>query len=112
MDADDDDSPHTLRPEPLVNAHLAPLHRSQQSQLNAKLQTTQSQNANLVEVLRRQRAEIEELLQAAERVVGDLESAGTKFGEGGGDLEGGGAGGRGFGWALRLRRIMRLSCGC
>jgi kinetochore protein NNF1 len=58
---------------------LTPLYRSQQSQLNAKLQTTQSQNASLVEVLRRQRQEIDELVRMAERVVGDLESAGAKL---------------------------------
>jgi kinetochore protein NNF1 len=75
------DRPHTLRPQPLVNAHLTPLYRSQQSQLNAKLQTMQSQNANLVEVLRRQKAEIEELVRLAERVVGDLESAGDSLGK-------------------------------
>jgi kinetochore protein NNF1 len=73
------DRPHTLPPKPLVNAHLNPLHRSQQSQLNAKLQTAQSQNASLVEVLRRQKAEIEELVALAEKVVGDLEDAGGRL---------------------------------
>ncbi len=58
---------------------MTPLYRSQQSQLNAKLQTTQSQNASLVEVLRRQRQEIDELVRMAERVVGDLENAGAKL---------------------------------
>jgi kinetochore protein NNF1 len=33
----------------------------------------------LVEVLRRQRQEIDELVRMAERVVGDLESAGAKL---------------------------------
>ncbi len=55
------------------------MYRSQQSQLNAKLQTTQSQNAGLLEVLRRQRQEINELVRMAERVVGDLESAGANL---------------------------------
>jgi kinetochore protein NNF1 len=73
------DRPHTLPPKPLVNAHLNPLYRSQQSQLNAKLQTTQSQNANLAEILRRQKEEILELVLLAERVVGDLGDAGGRL---------------------------------
>jgi kinetochore protein NNF1 len=77
------DRPHELPPKPLVNAHLNPLYRSQQSHLNAKLQTTQSQNASLVEVLRRQKQEIEELVALVEKVVGDLGDAGGRLqGEG------------------------------
>jgi kinetochore protein NNF1 len=78
--------PHTLPPTPLISAHLNPLHRSQQSQLNAKLQTTQSQNATLIETIRRQRTEIEELVKMAEMVVGDLEDAGGRLGSVGEEL--------------------------
>ena len=74
------DRPHMLPPTRLVNAQLDPLYRSQQSQLNAKLQTTQSQNASLVEVLRRQQEEMRELLEAVERVVGDASQAGEQLG--------------------------------
>jgi kinetochore protein NNF1 len=72
-----------------VNAHLNPIHKSQQSQLNAKIQTTQSQNANLVEALRRQKAEIEELVALAEKMVGDVEDAGGRLGGEGMELANG-----------------------
>jgi kinetochore protein NNF1 len=71
--------PHTLPPAPLINAHVSPLYRSQQSQLNAKLQTTQSQNASLMEEIRRQRVEIESLLKGVEGLVGDLEGSGERL---------------------------------
>jgi len=63
-----------------VNAQLCPLYRNQQSQLNAKLQTTQSQNASLALELRRQKEEIRELLEMVERVVGDAAQAGERLG--------------------------------
>jgi kinetochore protein NNF1 len=72
--------PHTLPPAPLINAHVSPLYRSQQSQLNAKLQTTQSQNASLMEEIRRQRVEIESLLKGVEGLVRDLEGSGERLG--------------------------------
>lgn len=40
----------------------------------------QSQNASLVEALRRQKQEIEELVALAEKVVGDVENAGGSLG--------------------------------
>jgi kinetochore protein NNF1 len=49
--------------------------------LNAKLQTTQSQNASLAEVLRRQKSEIEELVLLAEKVVRDADNAGSSLGD-------------------------------
>ena len=75
------DRPHTLPPDAILSAHLSSIHASQQSQLNAKLQTTQSQNAMLAEKLAGQRREMEELLKLLERVVGDLEGAGVRLGE-------------------------------
>ena len=72
--------PHTLPPASLINAHVSPLYRSQQSQLNAKLQTTQSQNASLMEEIRRQRVEIESLLKGVEGLVRDLEGSGERLG--------------------------------
>lgn len=60
----------------ILTAHLAPLHTSQQSQLNARIQTTSSQNATLVKTLTEQRGEIESLVSGLESVVKDLEEAG------------------------------------
>jgi kinetochore protein NNF1 len=44
--------------------------------LNAKIQTTSSQNASLLKTLTEQRAEIENLVGVLEGVVKDLEKAG------------------------------------
>lgn len=78
--------PHTLPAASLLLAHTTPLHQSQQSLLNAKLQTTESQNATLIEEVRRQRKEIEALLMLGEGVVRDLEGAGGRLAERGGEL--------------------------
>ncbi|TQS33147.1 hypothetical protein Golomagni_06519 [Golovinomyces magnicellulatus] len=67
--------PHTLPPEPLVKAHLTPLYLSQQSQLNAKLQTVQSLNASLIAHIREQRKEIATTLATTEKLVSDVEDA-------------------------------------
>ncbi|KAI9707374.1 MAG: hypothetical protein M1836_000334 [Candelina mexicana] len=67
--------PHTLPPLPLYIAHLAPFLQQTQSQLNARLQTTQSQNAQLASTISEQRAEIELLVSGLEEIVADLESA-------------------------------------
>jgi len=67
--------PHLLPAPEIARAHLASLYASQQSQLNAKLQTTQSQNATLAETIRKQREEIEGLLRGVEAVVKDLDGA-------------------------------------
>jgi len=55
--------------------------------LNAKLQTTQSQNAQLVEKIGDQRAEIQRLVAGLEAVVRDLESAKEAVGGAVGDGE-------------------------
>ncbi|KAK2629085.1 hypothetical protein QTJ16_002188 [Diplocarpon rosae] len=74
-------SPHLLPARSLLAAHTTPLHQSQQSQLNAKLQTTESQNATLAAEIRAQRAEIAALLALAETLVRDLEGAAGMLGE-------------------------------
>lgn len=74
-------APHTLPAQEIITAHTAPILISQNSQLNAKIQTTSSQNASLMEEIRRQREEIEALLRDLESTVGDLEGAGTLLGE-------------------------------
>ena len=69
--------PHTLPAPTILSAHLQPYQNSQQSQLNAKIQTASSQNADLVNMLLEQRSEIESLVGVLEGVVRDLESAGS-----------------------------------
>ncbi|RDL40741.1 uncharacterized protein BP5553_00720 [Venustampulla echinocandica] len=80
--------PHTLPPEALLNAHLAPHLASQQSLLNAKLQTVESQNAALVQKIESQRREMEGLVGDLEAAVADLEGAGDLVGEEGEKLAG------------------------
>ena len=67
-------------------AHLAPYLAQAQSTLNAKLQTTQSQNAQLLERITDQRAEIERLMGGLVGAVRELEEAkeavGTVFEDG------------------------------
>ncbi|KAI1267301.1 Nnf1-domain-containing protein [Xylariaceae sp. FL1019] len=65
--------PHVLPAEDVLAAHLAPHLAQQQSQLNAKLQTTQSHNAKLYEDIQRQRAEIESLTLLLEKVLEDVD---------------------------------------
>jgi len=58
-----------------LEAHLAPHLASQQSQLNARLQTVQSHNTQLFDEIQAQRAEIEALLGAVERTLSDMDGA-------------------------------------
>jgi kinetochore protein NNF1 len=73
-------SPHLLLPTAILAAHLAPQLASTQSQLNAKLQTTQSQNATLYRTILEQRKEIERLMDGLETTVRDLEGADGRLG--------------------------------
>ncbi|KAI0166616.1 Nnf1-domain-containing protein [Xylariaceae sp. FL1272] len=66
--------PHVLPAEDILAAHLAPHLAQQQSQLNARLQTTQAHNAKLYEDIQRQRAEIESLTTLLEKVLEDVDS--------------------------------------
>ncbi|KAF5534040.1 kinetochore-associated NNF1 [Fusarium mexicanum] len=67
--------PHLLPPSAILAAHLTPALTAHQSQLNARLQTTQSQNTLLYDEVRRQREEIRTLLDALEAVVADVQGA-------------------------------------
>ena len=78
--------PHTLPAPTILSAHLVPLQASQQSQLNARIQTTASQNASLAKTLAKQRTEIESLVGVLEGVVRDLEKAGDLLQSEGGRL--------------------------
>ncbi|KAI9803692.1 MAG: hypothetical protein M1833_000604 [Piccolia ochrophora] len=66
---------HTLPPEDILSAHLAPFLAQQQSQLNAKTQTVQSQNAQLMQTIEAQREEIRRMVEGLEAVVADLDGA-------------------------------------
>lgn len=67
--------PHTLPAETILAAHLAPHLASQQSQLNAKLQTVQSHNSRLFDEIQAQRAEMERILVAVEEALADVGGA-------------------------------------
>ncbi|KAK2592895.1 hypothetical protein QQS21_009390 [Conoideocrella luteorostrata] len=72
--------PHLLPPQDILKAHLAPHLASQQSLLNARLQTTQAQNALLADHIRQQRQELDELLDALEHAVEDVRGANAVLG--------------------------------
>lgn len=83
--------PHTLDPDALLRAHLTPFLAHQQSQLNAKIQTAQLQNTQLMEDIRSQRLEITNLMTGLEAALKDLEGAASEVeGTVGGDGKGGG----------------------
>lgn len=67
--------PHTLPPEHILAAHMAPHLASHQSQLNAKLQTIQSHNVSLFDEIKAQREEAVRLLAAVEKVLADVDGA-------------------------------------
>lgn len=73
--------PHTLPPERLYLAHLAPYLTETEKQLQAELNQTQTENEALALELQRQREEVEQLMAGLERVVSDLEMANVTMGE-------------------------------
>ncbi|KAK6834284.1 hypothetical protein PG987_008978 [Apiospora arundinis] len=68
--------PHLLPAPAILAAHLQPHLVASQSQLNARLQTTQSHNARLWAEIQQQRAELSSLTSLLEKLVKDLEEAG------------------------------------
>ncbi|KAL6870025.1 hypothetical protein ACO1O0_001360 [Amphichorda felina] len=74
-DEEDPIPPHLLPPDRILAAHLNPALASHRSQLNARLQTTQSQNALLHDEVRRQRDEIDALIGRLEAAAGDVRGA-------------------------------------
>lgn len=64
-----------LPPDELYRAHITPHLQEAQATLDAKLESTQSENVELAQKVQAQREEIEELLSSLENVVGDLEGA-------------------------------------
>lgn len=67
--------PHLLPADAVLAAHLAPHLALQQSQLNAKLQTTQAHNAKLFADIQKQRAELEALVSLLEKLFADIDGA-------------------------------------
>ncbi|PWY86351.1 MIND kinetochore complex component Nnf1 [Aspergillus sclerotioniger CBS 115572] len=68
-------APHTLSPEELYRAHLLPCLMETQSDLDAKIESVQTENVELAGKVQAQRLEIESLLSGLEAVVADLEGA-------------------------------------
>ncbi|KAJ5562383.1 hypothetical protein N7535_003164 [Penicillium sp. DV-2018c] len=69
--------PHTLGAEELYKAHLTPYLREVQSTLDARLEATHAENAELAQTVQKQRVEIERLLANLGLVVSDIEGAAT-----------------------------------
>ncbi len=74
-------SPHTLPAPQILAAHMAPHLASQQSQLNAKLQTIQAHNAQLFDEIESQRRGIEGILEAVESTLADMDGANKLLGD-------------------------------
>ncbi|KAM3526228.1 hypothetical protein NHJ13051_003586 [Beauveria bassiana] len=73
--------PHTLPPQAILAAHLHPALARHHAQLRAQLAATQSQNALLVDEVRRQRAEADALLARLEDAAADVRGANEALGE-------------------------------
>ncbi|KAL8871610.1 MAG: hypothetical protein Q9174_002600, partial [Haloplaca sp. 1 TL-2023] len=67
--------PHTLPPERLYLAHLAPYLKQTETELGAELQRLQSDNEELVEAIQGQKEETELLIGGLEAFIADLERA-------------------------------------
>ncbi|KAK4135284.1 Nnf1-domain-containing protein [Trichocladium antarcticum] len=72
--------PHTLPAATILRAHLDPHLAAQQAQLRARLHDTQTGNARLWDEVVAQRAEMEALLGAVDKVLRDLDGAGGLLG--------------------------------
>ena len=73
--------PHTLPPEPLYRAHLAPYLASAEHDLQKELSEVQAENETLARGIQGQREQVEGLLRGLEAVVMDLEGANKVMGE-------------------------------
>lgn len=73
--------PHTLPPERLYLAHLAPYLSETEKQLQADLKQTQAENEDLALRIQSQREEVEKVVAGLESVVRDLEGANLVMGE-------------------------------
>lgn len=69
--------PHTLPPSSLYLSHLAPSLADQRAALETRLNTAQSENADLLQKVIQQRQHIESLVSGLENVVADLDASNT-----------------------------------
>ncbi|KAL9587489.1 MAG: hypothetical protein Q9212_000191 [Teloschistes hypoglaucus] len=67
--------PHTLPPERLYLAHLAPYLQRTEMELDGELKRLQSENEELVESIQTQREETEQLVGNLETFIADLQRA-------------------------------------
>lgn len=67
--------PHTLPPERLFLAHLAPYLLQTETELEGELKRLQSENEELLDGIQGQQEETEQLVGGLERFVADLERA-------------------------------------
>lgn len=74
-------SPHTLPPQQLYLAHLAPYLAATETQLLSSLSTTQAENSELALQIHSQWEQAETLLSGLEKVISDLEAANEMMGE-------------------------------
>lgn len=56
-------------------AHLAPSLKDQKTALDARLQATQSENADLLDTVLQQRREIEQLISGLENVIANVDAS-------------------------------------
>ena len=73
--------PHTLPPDELYAAHLAPLLAPMRAELEAQLRATRARNEELAAGLANKKSELEALVSGLEAVVADLEGASTTLDE-------------------------------
>ena len=66
---------HTLSPETLMNAHLAPFLAEHHGQLSRELSWLEEQNTEVARMIGEEGGETERLVRGLEEMVGDLERA-------------------------------------
>ena len=67
--------PHTLTADELYTAHLTPFLQEAAIELESRLQNTQRENQQRMQIIEAQRAEIEQLVAGLEGVVSDIEGS-------------------------------------
>ncbi|KAG5940472.1 hypothetical protein E4U53_007589 [Claviceps sorghi] len=76
----DGTAPHLLPPQDILAAHLSPHLAAHHALLQARLQTTQAQNALLADHVRHQRRQLDQLLDLLDRAVEDVRGANAVLG--------------------------------
>ena len=73
--SDKTDRPHTLPPDALLQAHVAPYLAQHAATLKEHMQATQTRNEELFGTVAAQREEVQQLLELLERALGDVDAA-------------------------------------